>query len=335
MEPLSGLISAGACPPHRFLKAVAGRRVGRANVGDPVIAVSGISFAQDGGRADCYGVHSKGPYLVEVGAPLQALARVAPDGQGRAAPDNTGAFVVLEVYAVGDVAEVYPIKARIAGGGGGGGGFTRDQINAFADARALRRYTAAEKAKLAGLTSYTEAEINALADARALMRFTAAEKEKLRLIEAAATGDQTALEIIALLNAQLGGATWQQGGGGGGGGGVGGGETRTTLVNGTFNIVAAGTILTGENGFQVVSPETGEIEVAIYAKGGNRADSVSFWRGPAAWVRETAADGCMLVSLGANRYIGLCVDSNGFGFLLQAQQADAAGNHRVMLHHIT
>ena len=121
MEPLSGLISAGACPPHRFLKAVAGRRVGRANVGDPVIAISGISFAQDGGRADCYGVHSKGPYLVEVGAPLQALARVAPDGQGRAAPDNTGAFVVLEVYAVGDVAEVYPIKARIAGGGGGGG----------------------------------------------------------------------------------------------------------------------------------------------------------------------------------------------------------------------
>ena len=118
MEPLSGLIAAGAVPPHRFLKGVAGGKVGRANVGDPVIAISGAALTQDGAATDCYGVHSKGPYLVEVGAPLQALARVAPDAEGKAAPDNAGPFAVLEPYAVGDVAEVYPVKARSNVGGG-------------------------------------------------------------------------------------------------------------------------------------------------------------------------------------------------------------------------
>ena len=54
---------------------------------------------------------------------------------------------------------------------------TNSEISTIADARALARFTATEKTKLAN--DPTEAEVSTIADARALVRFTAAEKTKL------------------------------------------------------------------------------------------------------------------------------------------------------------
>ena len=52
----------------------------------------------------------------------------------------------------------------------------------------------------------TEAQVNALADARALLRYTVAEKTKLGNVEDNATADQTGAEIVTLLEALTGNA---------------------------------------------------------------------------------------------------------------------------------
>ena len=50
----------------------------------------------------------------------------------------------------------------------------------------------------------TDAQVNTLADARALARYTAAEKTKLAGVEDSATADQTGDEIVTLLDALTG-----------------------------------------------------------------------------------------------------------------------------------
>ena len=113
--------------------------------------------------------------------------------------------------ATGDVITIYGIRSGVEAGGGGGGGLDQAAVDARVKAGVLdpaetANATAWGVAKggtgattaAAGLTALgglTQAEV----DARAVARYTAAEKTKVAGVEAGATADQTAAEVLQLL----------------------------------------------------------------------------------------------------------------------------------------
>ena len=123
--------------------------------------------------------------------------------------------------------------------------------------------TTAQAARIA-LGALSQAEINILAVAAALARYSAGEKTKLADIEANATRDQTGLEIVTAVNAELGGSGWQTPGGGGG----------TILVDDESVVIGrAAVVLPG-----AIIPAGGLIEIIAVATGGTRAGSTVYVR---------------------------------------------------------
>jgi hypothetical protein len=86
---------------------------------------------------------------------------------------------------------------------------------------------------------------------------TGADKSKLDAIEAGATADMTGAEIVAAIDTQLGGATWQGGGGGGGAAVVQEGDTTIVSAAATLDFAAAD--------FDITETPAGEANIAIAA----------------------------------------------------------------------
>ena len=92
--------------------------------------------------------------------------------------------------------------------------------------------------------------------------------------------------------------------------------------------------ITGNN---LVCPATGEIEVLLWAKSGNRDNSVAYLKTPADSLRVTPSLGEMQIPFGANRWIGVRTNSlvdNEIQVKVQDAQAAAGGNFSITINHI-
>ena len=135
-----------------------------------------------------------------------------------ATQDQTAGEIRDALQSLTDIARLDASAVKnLPQGGGGGDGATAEQV------AAIQANTVRSTANAAAVR-----QISSTADARAKARYTDAEKQKLAGIEQDATADQTAAEIIALLEATVGNARLDasaiknlpsggsQGGGGGG-----------------------------------------------------------------------------------------------------------------------
>ena len=91
------------------------------------------------------------------------------------------------------------------------------------------------------------------------------------------------------------------------------------------------------DGADVVCPDTGEIEIFVYAKSGLRDNSVAYAKVPAAELILTPTNGEFLLALGANRYFSFRVNTLADKLLQvrgQAGQASTDGNYLVRVDHL-
>ena len=91
------------------------------------------------------------------------------------------------------------------------------------------------------------------------------------------------------------------------------------------------------DGADVVCPDTGEIEIFVYAKSGLRDNSVAYAKVPAAELILTPTNGEFLLALGANRYFSFRVNTLADKLLQvrgQAGQASTDGNYLVRVNHL-
>ena len=92
--------------------------------------------------------------------------------------------------------------------------------------------------------------------------------------------------------------------------------------------------ITGNN---LVCPATGEIEVTLWAKSGNRDNSIAYLKTTADSLRVTPSLGEMQIALGANRWVGVRTNSlldNEIQVKVQDDQAAAGGNFSITINHI-
>ena len=91
------------------------------------------------------------------------------------------------------------------------------------------------------------------------------------------------------------------------------------------------------DGADVVCPDTGELEIFVYAKSGLRDNSVAYAKVPAAELILTPTNGEFLLALGANRYFSFRVNTLADKLLQvrgQAGQASTDGNYLVRVDHL-
>ena len=91
------------------------------------------------------------------------------------------------------------------------------------------------------------------------------------------------------------------------------------------------------DGADVVCPDTGEIEIFVYAKSGLRDNSVAYAKVPAAELILTPTNGEFLLALGANRYFSFRVNTLADKLLQvrgQAGQMSTDGTYLVRVNHL-
>ena len=107
----------------------------------------------------------------------------------------------------------------------------------------------------------------------------------------------------------------------------GGGATRTVIYDNRINLTDTPAVLrVGTD--DLLAPATGDLQVFVYAKEGDRTDHTGGLTIPIANLDDTLTDGAMLIPIGANRWIEIEIE-NGREIAMGTQNASGSGIHEV------
>ena len=290
-------------------------RVARVNV-----AETGVEFADAAGGLD------EGEVDARVVAGTLAHARAGNTSPWGLSKGGTGASTVAAARTALAVLTQTEVDARIVNRV-----LARARTGnatAWGIAKGGTGATTAQAARVA-LGALSQGEINILAVAAALARYSAGEKTKLADIEANATRDQTGLEIVTALDAELGGSGWQTPGGGGG----------TILVDDASVVIGrAAVVLPG-----AIIPAGGLIEIIGVATGGTRAGSTVYVRvhSDVLLARNAAVGGNLAygansvnVPVSQNRTLFFSTVTGTGQLICGTQHTDNNGNYSFTVTHI-